>query len=434
MRHWQRARATILAQLTGAEIGAVGATTFRPPYTPVSYGALAGRDVGQLRDPARLTAIHQWHQANGAVFEDVGQWKRPWYYPRAGESMRAAVSRESTAVRASLGIVDASTLGKIDIQGPDALELLNRIYTNAWDSLEVGRCRYGLMLGEDGMVLDDGVTSRLGEHHYHMTTTTGAAARVFAWLEEWLQTQWPRLKVYLTSVTTQWAVAVIAGPKARALLGEVCHDIDLAREAFPFMAWRDGTVAGIPARAFRISFSGELAYEINVPSSYGLSLWQALMAAGAKYDITPYGTEAMLVLRAEKGYIIVGHDTDGTVTPLDLGMGWIVSKKKRDFLGKRSLVRPDTARDDRPQLVGLLTEDPGEVLPEGAQIVAETAVGYVTSSYWSPALGRSIAMAMLRGGRSRHGEMVTILLTDKNVRARVEEPRFYDLDGERLRA
>ena len=338
----------ILSQITGAEIDAVGTTTFRPPYTPIGYGMLGGRNVGRLFDPVRRTAMHEWHEAVGAVFEDVGQWKRAWYYPREGETMRDAVNRECLAVRRGLGIMDASTLGKIDIQGPDAREFLNRVYTNAWDSLAVGRCRYGLMLGDDGMVLDDGVTSRLAENHYHMTTTTGGAARVLAWLEEWSQTEWPKLKVYFTSVTTQWSVASIQGPHARALLSELCHDIDLSREAFPFMAWRDGAVAGIRARIFRVSFSGELAYEINVASSYATALWQALMTAGAKYDITPYGTEAMHVLRAEKGFVVVGHDTDGTVTPQDLGMDWIVSKKKTDFIGKRG-AQPRRHRPDRPQ-------------------------------------------------------------------------------------
>ena len=431
----------ILGRITGAEIGAVGTTTFRPPYTPVGFGMLGGRNVGPLFDPVRRTAMHDWHESVGAVFEDVGQWKRAWYYPRDRESMRDAVNRECLAVRGGLGIMDASTLGKIDIQGPDAREFLNRVYTNAWDSLAVGRSRYGLMLGDDGMVFDDGVTSRLAENHYLMTTTSGGAARVLAWLEEWSQTEWPKLKVYFTSVTTRWSVASIQGPRARALLSELCHDIDLSREAFPFMAWRDGTVAGIDARIFRVSFSGELAYEINVASSYAMALWQALMTAGAKHDITPYGTEAMHVLRAEKGFVVVGHDTDGTVTPQDLGMDWIVSKKKADFIGKRAFARADTARPDRKQLVGLLTEDAREVLPEGAQIVAEVRPappmpmeGHVTSSYWSAALGRSIAMALLAGGHGRHGETVTISLAGRVVRAKVGAPAFYDLEGERLRA
>ena len=431
----------ILAHATGAEVGAAGTTTFRPPYTPVGYGMLGGRNVGPLFDPVRKTAMHQWHAEAGAVFEDVGQWKRPWYYPRPGESMADAVNRECLAVRGGLGIMDASTLGKIDIQGRDALSFLNRVYTNAWDSLAVGRCRYGLMLGDDGMVFDDGVTSRLAEHHYLMTTTTGGAARVLAWLEEWSQTEWPKLNVHFTSVTTQWSVASIQGPHARALMAELCHDIDLAREAFPFMSWRDGTVAGIPARVFRVSFSGELAYEINVASSYAMALWQALMTAGAKYHITPYGTEAMHILRAEKGFVVVGHDTDGTVTPQDLGMDWIVSKKKPDFIGKRAHSRPDTLRADRKQLVGLLTENPETVVPEGSQIVSAVwpkppmpMEGFVTSSYWSAALGHSIAMALLEGGHRRHGETVNISLTDRVVRAEVTRPQFYDLEGEKIRA
>jgi len=431
----------ILAQTTGEAVGATGTTTFRPPYTPVGYGMLGGRNVDHLFDPIRRTAMHDWHVSMAAVFEDVGQWKRPWYYPRGGETMAEAVNRECLAVRRGLGVMDASTLGKIDIQGPDACEFLNRVYTNAWDGLAVGRSRYGFMLGDDGMVFDDGVTSRLGENHYLMTTTTGGAARVMAWLEEWLQTEWPRLKVYFTSVTTQSSVAAIQGPRARDLMADLCHDIDLSREAFPFMAWRDGTVAGIPARVFRVSFSGELSYEINVASTYATALWQTLMTAGAKYDITPYGTEAMHILRAEKGFVVVGHDTDGTVTPEDLGMDWIVSKKKKDFIGKRALSRPDTLRDDRKQLVGLLTENPETVVPEGAQIVSEVwpkppmpMEGFVTSSYWSAALGHSIAMAMLERGHQRHGEMVNISLQDRIVRAKVTAPQFYDFDGEKIRA
>ena len=430
----------IIAEITGVEPNAVGVTTFRPPYTPVGYGTLAGRNVGALFDPVRMTAMHQWHNHAGAVFEDVGQWKRPYYYPKGDETMAEAVDRECLAVRSSIGIMDASTLGKIDIQGPDACEFLNRVYTNAWDKLAVGRCRYGLMLGDDGMVFDDGVTSHMADNHYLMTTTTGGAPAVMARLEEWSQTEWPKLRVYFTSVTTHWAVASIQGPRARDLLAELCGDIALGREEFPFMSWREGTVAGIPARVFRVSFSGELAYEINVAASYGAALWQALMTSGEKYDITPYGTEALHVLRAEKGFIVVGHDTDGTVTPHDLGMDWIVSKKKIDFIGKRALARPDTLRADRKQLVGLLTEDPREVLPEGAQIVSDVRpeppmpmIGHVCSSYWSAVLDRSIAMALLVGGHDRHGETVTISLDGKVVRATVTKPVFYDEDGEKIR-
>ncbi len=429
----------VLSETLGLSIPEVGTTTFRPPYTPVTIGAFASRDLGDLLDPIRRTPTHGWAEKVGAPFENVGQWKRAWYFPRPGETMHAAVNREVKAARTSVGIVDASTLGKIDIQGPDAIKLLNWVYTNAWDTLAIGRSRYGLMLDENGMVFDDGVTTRLGEHHYHMTTTTGGAARVLAWMEEWLQCEWPRTQVFLTSVTEQWATIGVAGPNARKLIAELTQDIALDDERFPFMSLREGHVAGIPARVFRISFTGELSYEINVPTSYGLALWQALMTAGEKYDITPYGTEGMHVLRAEKGYIIVGQDTDGTVTPGDLGMGWIVSKKKPDFLGKRSLMRPDTRREDRKQFVGLLTHNPSELIPEGAQVVAERRpkppmpmLGHVTSSYHSPNVGRSIALALIESGRKRIGQELLIALPDRTIPVTVTEPRFFDIEGKRL--
>ncbi|MFO0996816.1 MAG: sarcosine oxidase subunit alpha family protein [Alphaproteobacteria bacterium] len=429
----------ILARAVGKEIAEVGTTTFRPPYTPITFGLLAGRDIGELSDPARTTPIHEWHVLAGAVFEPVGQWLRARYYPRGPEDMDAAVRRECQAVRNTVGIMDASTLGKIDIQGPDATKLLNWVYTNAWDNLAVGRARYGLMLGEDGMVFDDGVTTRLGEHHYVMSTTTGGAARVFGWLEEWLQCEWLDYKVHLTSVTEQWATIALAGPRARDLLRELSKDIDLSPESFPHMSMKQGTVAGIPARVMRVSFTGEMSYEINVPSSYGMALWTACMTAGAKFGITPFGTEAMHVLRAEKGFIIVGQDADGTATPQDLGMDWIVSKKKTDFLGKRSLTRSDMLREDRKQLVGLLTKDPDFVLPEGAQIVQQvlkkppmTMIGHVTSSYWSSACGRSIALALIAGGRKRIGETVSLPLEERVVEAEITKPVFYDPEGARL--
>ena len=429
----------ILSAALGQTIPETGTTTFRPPYSPVTMGALAGRAVGEFFDPVRRTPMHDWHEQAGCLWEDVGQWRRPWYYPRPGENMRDAVSRECLAVRNSLGMLDATTLGKIDIQGPDAAEFLNRVYTNAWLKLAPGKCRYGLMLGEDGMVMDDGVTSCLGENHYLMTTTSGGAARVLAWLEEWLQTEWPELKVYLTSVTEQFATLQLAGPNARALLSEFTTDIDLDNEAFPFMSWRDGTVGGIEARVYRISFTGELSFEINVPASAGLALWTDIMNAGEKFGITPFGTETMHVLRAEKGFIIVGQETDGTVTPFDLGMDWIVSAKKPDFIGKRSLAREDMLRTDRKQLVGLRTADPEEVLPEGGQIVAQTRpeppmdmIGHVTSSYWSAALGHSVAMALVKGGRERIGETVYVPLDGKTVACEVVKPVFYDLEGSRM--
>ncbi|MCW5238106.1 sarcosine oxidase subunit alpha family protein [Verminephrobacter eiseniae] len=420
-------------------VGEVGTTTYRPAYTPVSLGALAGTMVQDCFDPSRYTALHEAHVARGAALEPVGQWLRPWYFARAGEGLRAAVNRECLAARHGVALMDASTLGKIQIDGPDAREFLNRIYANAWSQLAVGKCRYGLMLDENGMVMDDGVTACITPRQFYMTTTTGGAARVLNWLERWHQTEWPELKVWMTSVTDHWTTIALVGPQARTVLARLCPDIDLCADSFQFMDWRAGTVHGLPARVFRISFSGELAYELNVESGYGHALWEAVMAAGAEFDITPYGTETMHVLRAEKGFIIVGQDTDGSISPLDLGMGWAVGMKKAySFLGKRSLARSDTARDDRKQLVGLLTQDPSVVLPEGAQIMdsARTGahnrmLGHVTSSYHSAFLGRSIALAVVAAGRQRIGQTLYAHAHGRATAAQVVGSVFVDPKGER---
>ena len=433
----------ILAEALGQTIPETGTTTFRPNYTPVTFGAVAGPEIGnKLFDPVRKTAAHTWHVENGALFEDVGQWKRPWYFPRTVngklETIHQAVDRECLATRNSVGIMDASTLGKIEIVGKDASEFLNRMYTNAWKKLGINCARYGFMLGEDGMVMDDGVTVRLAEDRFFMHTTTGGAASVLNWMEHWLQTEWPELEVYLTSVTDQWATAAVVGPNSRKVVSEVVAGIDFNKEAFPFMTSREGTIDGLPVRVNRISFSGELAYEVNVEANYGRHVWESLISAGQQYDITPYGTEAMHVLRAEKGYVIVGQDTDGSVTPIDLGMSWVVSKTK-DFIGRRSLFREDCLREGRKQLVGLLTVDPKVVLPEGAQIVNAPSteipipmVGHVTSSYHSACLGHSIAMAVVKGGLDRLGETVYIALADgRMVPAVIGSSVFYDTEGER---
>ena len=429
----------IAAKALGRSIAETGTTMFRPNYTPVSFGAMAGRDVGKLFEPKRYTAMQSWHEQNGALFEDVGQWKRPWYFPQGSETMRAAVDRECLAVRNGVGILDASTLGKIDIQGADAREFLNRIYTNAWLKLGVGKCRYGLMCGEDGMVMDDGVTACLADNHFVMTTTTGGAARVLEWLELWHQTEWPELNVYFNTVTDHWATATISGPDARALLSELT-DTDLDSDNFPFMAWREGVVADIPGRIFRISFTGELSYEINVNANYGLALWERLIEAGKKYNLTPYGTETMHVLRAEKGFIIVGQDTDGAVTPEDLGMEWAIARRKKfSFVGKRGMAREDCQRAQRKQLVGLSPIDTNVILPEGSQIVFErptqlpaNMVGHVTSSYFSPTLNKSFALALVRGGLDRQGETVQVSIgPDEWMAAEICSTVFYDPAGDR---
>lgn len=418
----------------------VGTLSFRPPYVPVPFAALAGRERGLLTDPIRITSLHSWHVEAGAVFEDVGQWKRPWYFPKPGENRDDAVRRECIAARQGVAVMDASTLGKIDIQGPDSAIFLDRIYTNVFSTLPVGQCRYGVMCKADGIVFDDGVTTRLGENHFLMTTTTGGAARVLAWLEEWLQTEWPDLKVYCTSQTEHISTIALVGPKSRTLLQELVTGIDLSKNAFPFMHSRDAMIDGIPVRIARISFSGELAFEINVVWGHARHIWERLWKLGRTYDLTAYGTETMHVLRAEKGYIIVGQDTDGTQTPYDLNMSWIVSKKK-EFIGKRSFQLAYLKAAGRLQLVGLLPEDHGEVIPEGAYLTVLTAqpdeqgktphIGYVTSSYHSPELGRAFALALVADGLNRMGEVVAVPIGKKVFRVTICDSVFIDKENTR---
>ena len=419
----------------------IGLTTFRPPYTPQTFGALAGHAKDNLFQVTRKTGIDGWALENGAAYEPVAQWRRARYFPTGGEDMLQAVNRECLAVRNGVGIFDASTLGKIEVVGPDAAEFLNRMYTNPWKALEPGRCRYGLLLKEDGFITDDGVAGRISADRFHITTTTGGAARVLNMMEDYLQTEWPDLNVWLTSTTEEWSVIALQGPRSRDVIASLVEGIDLSPDAFPHMAVRIGKICGVPTRLFRVSFTGELGFEINVPSAYGRAVWEQVMAAGKPHGITPYGTETMHVLRAEKGYIIIGQDTDGTVTPSDAGLNWAIGKKKPDFVGKRSLARPDIVAAGRKHLVGLLTEDPSVVLEEGAQIVADpdqpvpmTMLGHVTSSYWSAALGRSIAMALVAGGQQRMGETLHVPMPDGTIRATVTGTVFFDPAGERLDA
>ena len=420
----------IAAQQLGVPIPEVGLTTFRAPFTPATFAGFAAYGRGALFDPVRRTPMHDDAVAAGAVFEDVGQWKRARYFPRAAEDMDAAVARECAAVRRDVGVFDASTLGKIAVVGPDAAAFVDFLYTNPMAKLGVGRCRYGVMLREDGFIWDDGIVARLADDHFHVTTTTGGAANVLAHMEDWRQTELPHMKVWLTSITEQYAVAVVGGPRARAVLEPLVEGVDLATAAFPHLSVRDCVVAGLPARLFRVSFSGETAYEINVPASQGRALWAALA------HLTPYGTEAMHVLRAEKGFIIVGQDTDGTLTPDDAGLGWAVGKAKADFVGRRSLLRPAMLEADRKQFVGLVPVDGTTLIEEGAQLVdphaPRTALGHVSSSYRSAAVGSPIALALLRGGRARLGGTVEVARDGGNVAMRIVSPVFYDLDGGRM--
>ena len=433
----------LLAEATGRSIPETGTTTFRPPYTPVTLGAFPGHECGAHVEPTRYSAMHDWHVEHGARFVNAGLWKRPHSYPRPGESPDDAANREARNVRTNVGIVDVSTLGKIELQGKDAAEFLNRVYINRWDTLAVGRCRYGVMLREDGIVLDDGTTSRLAATHYLMTTTTVNAVSVMQHLERLLQVDWPNLDVHIASVTEQWAAAALSGPKARDVLARLL-DVDVSNAAFPFLAVSEchlrAAGGAIRARLFRMSYSGELAYEIHVPADRGREMWEAVIAAGEPVGLMPYGTEAMSTLRIEKGHVVIGSEADGRTTADDLGMGKLVSDAKW-CVGKPLLDRPMLRAADRWQLVGLTAQD-GATMPRAAKIVANAEhalpnpmLGHVTSWCWSPNLDAWIALALVADGRARHGETLWALspLADAKIRVKVGAPCFVDPEGERLR-
>ncbi|MGZ9809690.1 sarcosine oxidase subunit alpha family protein [Pseudoroseicyclus sp. H15] len=429
----------VLSNALNAAIPATGTTTFRPPYTPISMGSIAGSATGPRFQPVRKTPMHDWHASHGATWEPVGQWRRPYAYLKSGEDTHAAVAREVKAVRSSLGMLDASTLGKIVVKGPDAGRFLDMIYTGRPSTIPVGKCRYGLICNENGFLIDDGVAARLSEDTWLCHTTTGGAESIHAHMEDWLQCEWWDWQVYTANVTEEWAQVAVVGPKAREVL-ETLGGVDVSKEALPFMGWGEGTLGGLPARIFRISFSGELSYEIAVPASHGPELWEALLQAGQPHGVTPYGTEAMHVLRAEKGYVMIGEETDGTIIPQDLNLGWAIAKKKDDYLGKRAHERSHMADPNRWKLVGLRAED-DVVLPEGAYILAagdnangqRNTQGRITSTYYSPTFGRGIAMALLIHGPDRMGE--TVEVTDGKggtITATVCETTLYDPEGERL--
>ena len=427
------------ARELGKPVPSVGLTTFRMPYTPITFASLAGQARGESFDPVRRTPMHGWAVRHGAVFEDVGMWKRARFFPRAGEDMHAAVARECRSVRGSCGVFDASTLGKIVVAGPGATAFMDRLYVNDWSKLAVGRCKYGVLLRDDGFVDDDGVVARLAADRFHVTTTTGGAARVLAMMEDYRQTEWTDLDVWLTSTTEQWAVIAVQGPRARELLAPLVDGLDISATALPHMAVVQGTLRGIPMMLFRVSFTGELGFEVNVPTDQGAAALDAICEAGKAYGLTPYGTETMHVLRAEKGFIIIGQDTDGTVTPDDVGLTWAIGKAKPDFVGKRALARSAMNSPDRKQLVGLLTRDPRVVLEEGAQVVDVPGqappmklIGHITSSYMSATLDRSIALAVVAGGRARIGQTLHVPMPSGEIAVEVCAPMFYDPKGARL--
>ena len=432
----------VIAGLTGSKPGDVGTTTYRPLYSPASFAAWAGIDQGHIIFPARRTPVTQWFEKHRANFDEAGAyWRRPFQIPLNGETPVDAVNREALAVRNGAGIYDGTPLGKIEINGPDAVTLLNRVYTNRWEQLPAGMGKFGFMLFEDGRMFDDGVTFRLGETRFLMTTGSGAAAAVLTHLERLLQCEWPDLQVYLTEVTEQWANICVCGPRAREVITATGTDIDLGREAFPFLAIRTGTVGGFAARMARVSYTGELSFEINVRARDGLAMWETLMEAGKKYDITPVGSETSLLLRLEKGFIAAWAEGDGYANLHDAGMGWVVDNTKPDFIGKRALEQARTSGGRRPHIVGLIPADRNFVPPDGAPLIvpdetdeAKKMIGHVTAGGYSPNLGHAIALAQLQNGRERIGARVTISTAGRTMDAEVTEPVFIDPAGERMRS
>ena len=429
----------ILSDTLGASIPQVGTTTFRPPYTPISMGSIAGEARAEIFQPLRRTPMHAWHEENGAYWEPVGHWRRPYCYPRAGETHTDAVNREVLNTRENLGLLDASTLGKLLVKGPDAGKFLDLMYTNMMSNLKVGRCRYGLMCSENGFLSDDGVVARIDDDTWLCHTTSGGADRIHGHMEEWLQTEWWDLKVHVANLTEQFAQIAVVGPHARDVLEDL-GGMDVSKTALGFMDWADGTLADIPVRVFRISFSGELSYEIAAPAARGAELWDKLHAAGKQYSAMAYGTEALHIMRAEKGFIMIGDETDGTVIPQDLGLHWAISKKKEDFIGKRAQERSHMIDPTRWKLVGLESVTPAEVLTDGAYATAEgtngngqgAVQGRVTSTYFSPTLQRGIAMGLVLHGPDRMGEVLDFPTTDGRViKAKIVDPVFYDKDGEK---
>ena len=428
----------VLSHALSISIPQTGTTTFRPPYTPISMGAIGGVARGDLFQPVRKTPIHGWHAANGAEFEPVGQWRRPYAFVRPGESTHDAVVREVKNTRQALGLLDASTLGKLIVKGPDAGRFLDMLYTGLMSSLPIGKCRYGLMCTENGFLTDDGVVARLSEDTWLCHTTTGGADRIHAYMEDWLQCEWWDWQVYVANVTEAFAQIAVVGPNARKLL-EKLGGMDVSKETLPFMQWADGTLGGFKARVFRISFSGELSYEIAVPASQGRAFWDMLLAQGAEFGAMPYGTECLHILRAEKGFIMIGDETDGTVIPQDLNLNWAISKKKADYLGKRAQERAHMADPNRWKLVGLETLD-GSMIPDGAYAVGEgvnangqkVTIGRVTSTYFSPTLGRGIAMGLVLHGPNRMGEVIDFAKLDGTIlKARIVDQVFYDKAGDK---
>lgn len=422
-----------LGQLQQVAARNLGHTTLRPPVVPVTLGAIAGREIREHFSPHRELPMHAWHLSHGALMQEFSEWLRPVVYLRPGESREAGVRREAQHVRAAAGLLDGSSLGKIEVHGPDAGAFLDRFYINDLTTLKSHRARYGLMLKETGIIFDDGTVVMLAHHRYLLTTTSSNAGRVAQWLEEWRQCEWPSLRVAIVPVTDAWATLSLAGPKAREILAKILGNVDLSPTAFPHLGMREGKLLGMPARIYRVSFTGELTYEINVPADRGLELWAALMEAGGN-ALMPLGLDALTLLRLEKGFLHLGSDTDGTTIPEDVGWGGVAAKKPGDFIGKRSLFLPEHRRTDRLQLVGLKGEAPFVI---GSHLkLSDTPYatdGWVTSAGLAVADGQPIALAMVRAGRARLGQSVALYHAGRSVSsATLVNPPFYDPKGERM--
>ena len=431
----------LVSEIENKVVPQVGHTTFRPPYTPVSIGAIVGREVGKHSKPTRKSPMHYWHEKNNAVFVDAGVWLRPRYYKQGNENLFEASKREAKNVRENVGVCDVTTLGKIDIKGPDSAEFLNRVYTNAWLKLPVGKARYGVMLREDGIVMDDGTTTRISENHYHMTTTTAQAANVLSHLEYYLQLVWPELNVNVVSSTEQWAGAAIAGPKSRDVLKKLFPDLDVSNEGLPFMGYMEGKLFGVDAKIYRISFSGELAYEVNVESDNGNFMWEKIIEAGKEFNIQPYGTEALSTLRIEMGHV-AGSELDGRTIPYDNSLEGLVSKKK-DFIGKRSLIKKAFTASDRQKIVGVVPLDKKTSIPEGSYIVKDAKaklpnpkLGHVSASCWSVEYDNPFSLAIIKDGKNMIGQKLYALspLKNKTIPVEIVSSHYVDPKGERVRS
>ena len=431
----------LVSNIEGKIVPEVGYTTFRPPYTAVTIGTIVGREVGKHYRPTRKSPMHEWHEKNNAVFVDAGLWLRPRYYKQDNESLEEAAKREANNVRKNVGVCDVTSLGKIDIKGPDTAEFLNRIYTNAWMKLPVGKARYGVMLREDGIVFDDGTTTRISENHFHMTTTTAQAVNVLAHLEYYLQVVWPELNVNVLSTTEQWAGAALAGPNSRELLSKLFPETNILNEALPFMGYKESDLFGVPARIFRISFSGELAYEINVESNYGTFMWEKIIEFGQEMNIEPYGTEALSTLRIEMGHV-AGSELDGRTIPYDVSLEGMLSKKK-DFIGKRSLTREAFLNPKREKVVGVVPLDKKTTIPEGSHLVKDgnafspnPKLGHVSASCWSVEYNNPFSLAIIQDGKNRIGEKLYAVspLNNKNIAVEIVSSHYVDPKGERVRS